>query len=192
MVVTTVVLLHSALGLTRHVRDWAQAIGADGHGVLLPDLFGGVTFADVDDAVTFTDAEGMDHWIEVARSRVARVEGPRVYAGFSLGGAIAEALALTDPAARGLVSMHSAANPAWWEVTSWPSQLTAQVHVSEADPWVEPEDLSALTALADGLCDVFEYPGDAHLFGFESWHEYDSELSHRMFERVTEFVAEFD
>nr|WP_255633288.1 dienelactone hydrolase family protein [Demequina sp. TTPB684] len=185
-------MFHSALGLTRHVRDWAQAIGADGHDVLLPDLFGGVTFADVDDAVTHVDAEGMDHWIEVARSRVARLEGPRVYAGFSLGGAIAQALALTDPHARGLVSMHSAANPAWWGVTAWPSQLTAQVHVTEADPWVEAEDLSAFTALADGSCELFEYPGEAHLFGFEGWHEYDSELSHRMFERVTEFVAEFD
>lgn len=192
MVVTTVVLFHSALGLTRHVHDWAEAIRGDGHDVLVPDLFGGITFANVDDAVAFVDAEGMSHWIEVARLRLARLTGPRVYAGFSLGGVVAQALALTDSDASGLVSMHSAVDPVWFEVTSWPPQLTAQLHYAEADPWVEPEERQALMALADGACEVFEYAGAAHLFGFEGWHEYDSELSHRMFERVTEFVAEFD
>lgn len=189
---TTLVLFHSALGLTRHVQDWAEAIRGDGHDVIVPDLFGGVTFADVDDAVAFVDAEGMNHWIDVARTRLARLEGPRVYAGFSLGGAVAQALALTDPDARGLVSMHSAANPAWFEVASWPTQLTAQLHYAEDDPWIESEEKCAFVDLADGACEVFEYPGNAHLFGFEGWHEYDSEFSHRMFERVTEFVAEFD
>lgn len=188
----TVVMLHSALGLTRHVMDWAETIRGDGHDVMVPDLFGGTTFSDVDDAVAFVDAEGMGHWVEAARTRIARLEGPRVYAGFSLGGAIAQALALTDPEARGLVSMHSAVNPAWFDVTAWPAQLTAQVHYAEADPWVEPEEVAAFTALAGDACEVFTYPGEAHLFGFEGWHEYDSELSHLMFERVTEFLAEFD
>jgi len=190
--VATVVLFHSALGLTRHVMDWAEIIRADDHDVIVPDLFGGATFADLDDATAFVDAEGMSHWVELARTRLARVQGPRIYAGFSLGGVVAEGLALTDPLARGLVSMHGAAGPGWFDVASWPTQLTAQLHFSQADPWVDADEVAALTDLAGDACEVFEYPGDAHLFGFEGWHEYDSELSHDMYERVTEFIAEFD
>lgn len=189
---TTVVLLHSALGLTRHVRDWSEAISGDGHVVLTPDLFGGVTFADLDTAVDHVDSAGMEHWVAVAREAVRTVRGPRVYAGFSLGGAVAEALALTDPDASGLVVMHGAVNPAWFGVAAWPGGLEAQLHYAASDPWVDPDENAAFMALAGEACQQFVYPGAGHLFGFEGWHEYDDEASHRMFEAVTEFVEELD
>ncbi|WP_284328279.1 hypothetical protein [Demequina litorisediminis] len=54
----TVILLHSALGLTSQVRDWAESLETEGHTVHTPDLFAGRTFTDVDSAVDFADGEG--------------------------------------------------------------------------------------------------------------------------------------
>lgn len=189
---TQIVLLHSALGLTRHVQDWAEALRLDGHDVITPDLFGGVTFDDLDEGVAHVEAEGMGAWVKKARKALATLDGPRVYAGFSFGGAIAEALAFTDEEAVGLAVMHAAVSPAWFDVTEWPTDLSAQVHYARDDEWVDVEEAEALMALAGDACEEFVYSGSAHLFAFEGWHEYDSEASHLLFERLGDFLAEFD
>ncbi|WP_062200208.1 dienelactone hydrolase family protein [Demequina salsinemoris] len=187
-----IVLVHSALGLTPHVRQWAEILEQDGHDVLAPDMFDGRTFDDVETAVAHVDSRGPDHWIPLARARVAALGGPRVYAGFSLGAALATALALTDPEAVGLVAMHDAVAPSRFGIEEWPDGLRAQLHHSEGDPWVDPDEREAFLALAVSACEEFVYPGDAHLFGFEGWHEYDDVASHDMYERVTDFLAELD
>lgn len=194
---TTVILIHSALGLTRDVSDWAQALREDGHDVVVPDLFDGRVFADVDDAVAFTDREGLGHWVRVAATLTAHVEGPRVYAGFSLGGAVAEVLALTQPDAIGLVAMHAAVSPAWFEIDTWPAGLTAQLHYAALDPWMEADETSALVELARSQAgadavEVFEYEGARHLFAFQSYREYDDEAAHELFDRVTDYLASLD
>ena len=193
----TVVLIHSALGLTSHVKAWADALREDGHDVIAPDLFDGRTFADVDEAVAFTDELGLGHWVRVAAEATAGVTGPRVYAGFSLGGAVAEVLALTQPEASGLVLMHAAVSPAWFEIERWPAGLTAQLHYAALDPWMEEPETSALLELAaaSGAADaieVFEYEGARHLFAFEGYREYHEEAAHELFERVTDYLAGLD
>jgi len=188
----TIVLIHSALGLTRHVHDWAEAFREDGHTVVTPDLFGGRTFDNLDDAMVLVDGEGLGHWVSVARDAVAGIEGPTIYAGFSLGGAVGEVLALTDPDAVGLAVLHGALSPHWFELTAWPAGLEAQLHYAADDPWVEDDENAAFLALAGDHCETFVYEGDGHLFGFEGWHEYDAEASHLMFERLGDFFATFD
>ncbi len=188
----TVVLVHSALGLTPHVRQWAEILERDGHDVLALDMFDGRTFDDVETAVAHIDSRGPDHWIPRAREMTSGLEGPRVYAGFSLGATLATALALTDPEAVGLIAMHDAVTPSRFGVEAWPEGLRVQLHHSEDDPWVDPDERAAFLALAGDACEEFLYPGDAHLFGFEGWHEYDDAASHEMYERVTDFLAEFD
>lgn len=187
-----IVLLHSALGLTRHVQDWATTLRGDGHTVVTPDLFDGLTFTDLDDGVAHVDSEGMGAWVSKARTLTAGLSGPRVYAGFSLGGAVAEVLALTDPDAEGLIVMHGAIAPAWFDIDAWPADLAAQLHYARDDEWADPDDNAAFMALAGDACEEFVYPGSGHLFGFEGWREYDSEASHLMFERVGDFLAQFD
>ncbi|MDN4473945.1 dienelactone hydrolase family protein [Demequina zhanjiangensis] len=189
---TQIVLVHSALGLTRHVQQWAEILSADGHDVHTPDLFDGRTFGDLETAVDHVDSEGMEHWIARARALTAALDGPRVYAGFSLGGAVAEILALTEPDATGLVVMHGAISPAWFEIDEWPADLVAQLHYAERDPWVDADDNAAFLTLAGDACEEFVHPGDGHLFGFEGWHEYDDVASHDMYERVSEFMSELD
>lgn len=188
---TALVLLHSALGLTHHVREWADALRADGHHVVTPDMFGGETFHDLDTGVAFVDAEGgPGTFTHAVLAQTIDLDGPRVYMGFSLGGAVAEILALTRPDAVGLVVVHGAMSPAWFGVDAWPDGLRAQLHYASHDPWVEEDENAAFLALAEDACDTFVYEGDGHLFAFEGWVEYDSEASHRLYEHVTDFLSE--
>lgn len=188
----TVVLLHSALGLNRPVRDWADALRGDGHTVITPDLFGGQTFADVDDAVAFTDEQPLGHWVRVAADALAGLAGPRVYVGFSLGGVVAQVLALTHPDAAGLVMISGAISPAHFEIDAWPEGLAAQLHYATYDPWMEAPETRALARLAGDQLEIVEYEGARHLFAFEGYREYDEEPAHELFEHVTDFVASFD
>ncbi|MFN3866514.1 MAG: dienelactone hydrolase family protein [Demequina sp.] len=189
----TVVLLHSALGLTHHVHEWADALRADGHHVVAPDMFGGETFLDTDPAVAFVDAQGgPPAFVDAVIAQTVDLDGPRVYAGFSLGAAVAEILALTRPDATGLIVMHGAISPAWIGVDTWPPGLRAQLHNASQDPWLEPEEDAAFLTLAGGACETFVYEGDGHLFAFEGWREYDAEAAHLMHERVADFLASLD
>jgi len=188
-----IVLLHSALGLTRDVLNWADVLRDDDHVVVTPDMFGGDVYADMDAAMARVDGDGgSGAYLEPALAGAASIVGPRVYAGFSLGASVAQILALTQPDAAGMVLMHSAISPSWIEVDHWPDGLRGQVHYAEGDPWVEQEELSDLMALAGDALQQFTYDGDGHLFAFESWHEYDADAAERMFERVTDFLADLD
>ena len=189
----TVVLLHSALGLTQPVLDWADALREDGHVVVTPDLFNGETFTDIDAGVAKVDTTGgPPAFVDVAIHQSRGIPGPRVYAGFSLGAAVAEILALTRDDAVGLVVMHGAMSPAWFGATAWPDGLRAQLHIAADDPWADADDDAAFLALAGDHCETFVYPGDGHLFAFEGRGEYDADAAEAMFERVTDFLAEFD
>ncbi|WP_061961201.1 dienelactone hydrolase family protein [Demequina flava] len=190
---TTVVLLHSALGPTEHVQQWSRALRADGHEVLTPDFYDGVEFDDLDHAVTFADAEGGPlHFAELTAQQLTRLPGPIVYMGFSLGAAVAEILALEDDRAEGLVMVHGGIGPAWVNCEMWPSRLSAQLHWSRQDFWAEPEDNAALMVMAGGLCEEVLYDAEGHLFAFEGWDDYDAEDSHRLYEHVTDFLAGLD
>lgn len=52
--------------------------------------------------------------------------------------------------------------------------------------------VAAFLALAGDACEEFVYPGDGHLFAFEGWREYDADAAERMFDHVTDFLAELD
>lgn len=192
-VVATVVLLHSALGLTPHVEQWAEALRADGHEVLTPDFYGGEAFDDLNAAVSFADAEGgPPYFAELVEEQLPPLPGPLVYMGFSLGAAVAEIVALQDERAAGLVMVHGGIDPAWVKCEIWPSRLAAQLHWAPDDFWAEPDENSALMVLAGGACEEFRYAADGHLFAFEGWPDYDSEASHQLFERVTDFLSDID
>lgn len=189
---TTVVVLHSALGLDDAVRAWADGVRREGHEVHAPDLFDGRVFDDVDEAVAFVDGFDLAHWVRVAADATAHVVGPRVYAGFSLGASIAEMLALTQPDAVGMVLMHSATAPGWLGIEAWPTGLRGQLHYAVLDPWMEQPETAALLALADGALEVFEYEGARHLFAFEGYREYDEEPAAALRERVLGYLAGLD
>ena len=186
----TVVLLHSALGLTRHVHDWADALRGDGHRVETPDMFGGETFHDLETAVTFADGEGgPPAFVRPVVAQIRDLEGPVVYAGFSLGACVAQLLAMRREHAAGLVMVSGLIAPAWLDGEQWPAGLPAQLHRAAGDEWVSAADARAVLELAGGSCEEFVYPARGHLFCFEGLADYDDEASHRAFEHMSDLLG---
>jgi len=158
---TEIALFHHAGGLTPGVLAFADLLRSAGHTVHAPDLFEGRTFDDLHDGVAHADALGHE---ELAR-RAAAVAEPLperiVYAGMSLGCAMATGLLLSRPGAIGALYLYGAVTPRWWDA-EWPAGVPAQAHVAATDEWREPEIEEEFAALGD--TEVFVYEADGHLF----------------------------
>lgn len=188
---THIVLFHSGLGLTQHVLDFATELRGDGHEVTAPDLYDGERFDNLADGIVKRDAIGIPELSRRGAEAVENLPLEVIYMGFSLGAASAQALAFMRPGALGVVLMHACLPPAMLGIEAWPSALRAQIHWTEADPWVDATAVDALAALAPaGACEKFRYPGGAHLFGFDGYEDYDREAAVLMARRVRNFAAE--
>jgi len=181
----SIVLFHSALGLTAGVRRFAGALSGDGHTVLTPDLFDGQTFRTIEQGVQKRDALGIPELMRRAAAAVEMTPRDSIYAGFSMGAAAAQYLVLSRPGARALVLMHAVLPLAALGATQWPL-VPVQIHASEADPWVGDivvADFARATAAT-----VFRYPGKAHLFAEQDHADYDEGSAGLLERRVREFV----
>jgi dienelactone hydrolase len=187
----TVLLFHSALGLRPAVWRFADELGAAGHVVHTPDLFNGAVFDRLEDGVRRRDEIGIAALSERAASAAADVPRDVVYAGFSMGAASAEFLAVSRPGAKGLVLMHGAIPPAAIGMETWPP-VPVQLHSTTADPWAPRADVDAVEAAATAAgvrCEAYWYEGEAHLFSDADGPEYDAAAARLMLERVKEFLA---
>ncbi len=162
--------------------------------MIVPDLYGGDTYEDLDAGVERADAVPLSDHVEAVRAAIVDHGGlgPNpVYAGFSLGAAVAQVLALTDPDARGMVLMHGGMSPQWIDGATWGDQLAGQIHYAVDDEWCEPEEIQALMRFApDGALVEFKYDGSTHLFAFAGLPVYDKYQGALMHDRVIEFLAE--
>lgn len=181
----SIVLFHSALGLTSSVRAFAKTLGSDGHTVLTPDLFDGETFQSVEQGVRKRDALGIPELMRRASAAVETTPKDSIYAGFSMGAAAAQFLAGTRPGARGVVLMHAVLPLAALGLERWPS-VPVQIHAAEADPWVDGPVLEAFARASSA--EVFRYTGNAHLFAEQGSAEYDAESAAALERRVREFA----
>ena len=79
-------------------------------------------------------------------------------------------LAQTRPGARGALLLHGCLPPS--EFGGWPAGVSAQIHTMDAD---EYGDVDVAREFAASVADVelFEYPGDRHLFTDPSLDDYD-------------------
>ena len=183
-----VLLYHHIQGLTEGVRAFAAELERAGHTVHTPDLFDGRTFESIQEGMAFARDAGFD----VIRQRgasAAEALGPDlVYAGFSFGVTIAQALAQTRPGARGALLMYSCL-PADEFGASWPESVPVQIHGKEADEFFD-EDLPAAREIAETAsnAELFLYPGDEHLFADSSVADYDADAARLLLERVTKFL----
>jgi dienelactone hydrolase len=184
-----VLLYHHIQGLTDGVVAFADELRTDGHTVHTPDLFDGRTFGSIEAGFAYAGETGFD----VLRERglaAAERRGPHlVYAGFSFGVTIAQALAQTRPGARGALLLHSCL-PVSEFGSSWPAGVPVQIHGNEHDEFFD-EDLPAARDLAASTPDaeLFLYPGDAHLFTDSSLSAYDPESAAVLLDRVRAFLA---
>ncbi|WP_438855068.1 dienelactone hydrolase family protein [Agromyces sp. M3QZ16-3] len=184
-----VLLYHHIQGLTDGVRSFADELRQDGHTVHVPDLFGGRTFGSIEDGFAFAREVGLDAIRERGRAAAEGLGPALVYAGFSFGVTIAQALAQTRPGARGALLLYSCI-PVSEFGEAWPEGVPVQVHGKEGDEFFE-EDLPAARELVASTADaeLFLYPGDEHLFADASLDAYDPEASALLMSRVRAFLA---
>ena len=184
-----VLLFHHIQGLTDGVLSFADELRRAGHTVHTPDLFEGRTFPDISAGQAYCSEVGFGTVAEAGVAQADSLPESLVYAGFSLGAMPAQQLAQTRPGARGALLLHSCLPVD--EFGSWPDGLQAQVHAMADDPFWHEGDRDAAIALHEGRpqdVEVFEYPGEGHLFADRSLSSYDAEAAGLMTERVLDFL----
>lgn len=190
-----VLLFHHVQGLTPGVLAFADDLRAAGHTVHAPDLFEGRTFESIDAGLAHTRTLG-DAVDQRADAVTAELPADLVYAGFSMGGGIAQRLAQTRPGARGAL-LYETCFPITgpWALGPWPDGLRAQVHGMADDPFFAEEggDLDSareLVAAHPDLVELFVYPGDRHLFADRSLESHDPDAAAALLRRSREFLAD--
>lgn len=187
--VATVVLFHSVYGLRPAVHSAAERMRASGHEVHVPDLFDGRTAATMEDGMALKDEFGRHELLKRAISATAPLsDRGLVYSGFSLGGSIAQNLALGDAKARGLLLFHGTSDIA---DDASVDDLPVQLHVAEPDPF-EPHDWQNAWYLrmrrAGADVEVFGYPGAGHLFTDPGLDDYDEEAAEKAWRTALGFL----
>ncbi|MGH3240204.1 MAG: dienelactone hydrolase family protein [Spirillospora sp.] len=185
-----VLLLHSMYGLRPAVRQAADRLRSAGHEVHAPDLYDGRVVDDAEVGIEIKEEIGRDELLRRAVAAAAPLvgDGGLVYAGFSLGGSLAQNLAFADPKAGGLLLMHGTSDMADDASTEVPVQL----HVADPDTW-EPSDwlnawyLRMRRAGAD--VEVFRYRGAGHLFTDPDLPDYDAEAAEQAWAIALEFLS---
>nr|WP_246331206.1 dienelactone hydrolase family protein [Saccharopolyspora hordei] len=171
-------LLHSTFGLRPAVHAAADLLRDAGHEVHVPDLFGGRTAETVEDGMRINEEIGRDELLRRAVQAAAPLsERGLVYAGFSLGAALAQNLALADEKARGLLLLHGTSDIAQGATVD---DLPVQLHVAEPDPfesedWLNSWYLQMRRAGAD--VEVYRYPGAGHLYTDPDLPDHDAEAA---------------
>ncbi|MEV6130161.1 dienelactone hydrolase family protein [Streptomyces violaceusniger] len=187
---STIVLFHSAYGLRPAVQEAADRLRAAGHEVVVPDLYEGQTAETVEDGMVIKERIGRDELLKRAVTAAAPYsDRGLVYAGFSLGGALAQNLALADDKARGLLLLHGTSDIA---DDTTVDELPVQLHVADPDPF-EPHDwlnawyLRMRRAGAD--VEVFRYAGAGHIFTDPELPDYDKEAAEATWRVALGFLA---
>jgi dienelactone hydrolase len=173
-----IMLFHSTYGLRPAVRSAADRLRAAGHEVWTPDLFDGRTFDTVEEGGAYKDELGKEELLKRAVLAAAPYsERGLVYAGFSLGAATAQTLALGDARARGLLLLHGTSDLA---PNASVDDLPVQLHVAEPDPF-EPDDWLSAWYLQMGRAgadvEVYRYAGAGHLYTDPDLPDYDEEAA---------------
>jgi dienelactone hydrolase len=176
--VATIALFHSAYGLRPAVHQAADRLRRAGHEVHVPDLYDGRTADTVEGGSEIKDAIGRDELLTRAVTATAPLsEAGLVYAGVSLGGAIAQTLALGDTEARGLLLLHGTSDIAEDAAVD---ELPVQLHVADPDPF-EPHDWLSAWYLrmrrAGADVEVYRYRGAGHLYTDPDLPDHDAEAA---------------
>jgi dienelactone hydrolase len=188
-----VLLFHHAQGQTPGFLAFADELRTAGHTVHAPDLYDGKTFATVDEGVAHAKQVGFDTILERGRLAAESLPTEIVYGGFSLGAMPAQMLAQTRAGAKAALLFHAAFPPSEFGGL-WPQDVPLQIHMMEADEWVQEGDLDAARELDETIegVELFLYPGARHLFVDSSLPEYDEDAAALLTERVLAFLKDIE
>lgn len=191
-----VVLFHHVQGLTEGMVALAERLRGGGYEVVTPDLFEGQRFASIDDGVAHLEAIGFSTLVERGNESVRDLPDDVVFAGVSMGVICAQHLAQTRPGAAGALLMESCL-PVEEFGDAWPEAVPVQIHGMSEDTFFAGEgDIdnarAMVAALPVGVAELFEYPGDGHLFVDSSLPAFDPSATAKVVERALEFLAAID
>lgn len=184
-----ILLLHSMYGLRPAVRAAADRLREAGHEVHIPDLYAGRVTADAEEGAAIKDEIGREKLLKRAVAVAAPLSDEGlVYAGFSLGGSIAQNLALADKQSRGLLLLHGTSDLPDDAATDIPVQL----HVADPDPyetddWINAWYLRMRRAGAD--VEIYRYRGAGHLFTDPGLPDHDAQAAERTWSIALDFLA---
>jgi len=102
-------------------------------------------------------------------------------------------LAQTRPGAKGALLFHSCVATSEFG-GPWPTGVPLEIHMMEADKWVQELDLDAARQLVETVetAELFLYPGDRHLFADNSLPDYDDSAATLLKQRVLRFLESTD
>lgn len=189
-----VLLFHHIQGLTPGVVALADQLRAAGHTVHTPDLYGGRTFATLEEGAAFNEGDDAPDLAALVDAAVAELPAELVYAGISAGVVHAQRLAQTRAGAVGAVLMESCLPISGeWAFGDWPQGVPVQIHGMDQDEYFAGEgDIEAAREIVEvvGPCaELFVYPGDEHLFEDSSLDSYDPDAAALMIERIIDFLG---
>jgi dienelactone hydrolase len=147
-------------------------------------------------AMDYINGVGFDTLAARAMASVQSLPSHLVYAGFSLAAGYAAALAATRPGARAALLLNGTPGPDALGVSSWPAGVPVQIHSMTGDQWRDNDALARMTdfvRVSGPECEVFDYPGTAHLFADPSLPaQFDPAAADLMWERVLGLLAKLD
>jgi dienelactone hydrolase len=184
------VLYHHVQGLTTGIEAFTDELRRAGHTAHVPDLFGGRTFATLEEGIAYARHVGFDTLMQQGVAAADELGPELVYAGFSFGVMPAQRLAQTRAGARGALLFESCL-PVSEFGDSWPTGVPVQVHGMDADPIFAGEgDVDAARALVESTpqAELFLYPGNVHLFADSSLSSYDENAAALLMRRVLDFL----
>ena len=185
---TTLVLLHSALGKTPGIHAIADRYTAAGHTVFAPDFYEGRTFTTADEGVGHAQDVGFSQLVDRVAAACADLPDHVVFAGLSLGAGIAQQMGKNDPRARGALLLHGGGFP---KPTRWQKDVPIQIHFSVDDVWRDagaPENLIESAARAGAQAEYFLYPGGSHLFSDPMVADYQEDSAQLLLDRTLAFL----
>ena len=187
-----IALFHSVLGVRPGVLDAAERLRAAGHEVTVIDQYDGRVFDDYTEASTYAEAAGYPELMQRALAAVDPLKDGFIAAGFSNGGAMSEYVA-TQRRVAGVLMLSGALPLDMLGATAWPAGVPAQIHYTVEDPFRRQAAVDSIVAAirdAAGVVEVFDYPGDGHLFTDASLpDEYHPDNAQLLWRRVLEFCA---
>jgi dienelactone hydrolase len=189
MPMSTVVLLHSALGRTPGMDAIAERFTAAGHTVHIPDFYDGKTFTTAEAGVGYSQEVGFTTLVDRVKEACADLGDEIVYGGFSLGAALTQQMGKNDPRARGAMLFHGGGFP---KQTRWQEQVPVQAHFAVDDEWRDPgtiETLMESATRAGAQAEQFLYPGSTHLFADPTMPDYREDNAELLYERALAFLA---
>ena len=186
-----VLLFHHALGMTPASRPSRTSFGGRAHRAYARSLRG-PDFATLDEGVALRGEVGFGEVIERRRARRERVAPG---AGATPASRSACCLRRSSPRHAQVPGAHCFFDPVPARLgvrTSWPTDVPAQIHGMDADPFfVDEGDLAAARALVESTdqAELFLYPGDQHYFADSTLPSYDAGATALLTQRVLDFLA---